>query len=63
MDEAEQDQDSTYTHTPLDASKKDIRLLQLLPVKDNNVAHSGVRCNIVHASLDDSPAYEALSYV
>lgn len=56
------DQAEQYAYIPLDARTKEIRLLRLLPEVDSTLK-SNVRCEIIHASLDDSPLYEALSYV
>lgn len=49
---------SSYFYRPLDVAKNEIRLLILQPGQGDSV----VEVEIVHHSLDDSPAYEALSY-
>lgn len=68
----------TYTYSPLDESKRQIRLLHLLPAaKGGNSAHDGqvnltgtvtnhvfeIYCTFSVVSLDDHVEYEALSYV
>lgn len=45
-------------YKPLDLTKNEIRILRLLP--QNN---GGIECTLFHASLNDEPNYEALSYV
>ena len=47
-----------YTNYPLDTSKRDVRVLQLLPGSWSDT----VECNLVKQSLDHHPNYEALSY-
>lgn len=44
---------------PLDPAKNEIRLLRLLPGE----AGEPVRCTLHVTSLDESPKYEAISYV
>ncbi|KAF2249584.1 HET-domain-containing protein [Trematosphaeria pertusa] len=46
-------------YTSLDESRRQIRLLHLLPGTDDEELH----CALSLASLDDEPEYEALSYV
>ena len=68
---------SAYRFTPLDESKRQIRLLHLHPpvakasgsfVESDSTALGGddadkIHCTFKLASLDDNPSYEALSYV
>lgn len=51
-----------FVYRPLNLSpnSRQIRLLKLLPAKSLD---DDIRCTIFHTSLDDSPSYEALSYV
>ena len=46
-------------YQPLDAAIDEIRLLQLMPGK----AETPLRCHLITVSLQDSPTFEALSYV
>ncbi|KAH6638780.1 heterokaryon incompatibility protein-domain-containing protein [Boeremia exigua] len=62
--------DSTYEYTPLNDTKRHIRLLHLQPSDKINPGQnlSGserdpIICTFSVASLDDNPSYEALSYV
>ncbi len=49
-----------YNHyKPLDKSKKEIRLLRILPSES---AKDELVCCLVRADLDDCPPYQALSY-
>jgi Heterokaryon incompatibility protein (HET) len=48
-----------YKYEPLKA-ERDIRLIVLAPGSDDD---DEVSCNLVHASLDRPPDYEAVSYV
>jgi hypothetical protein len=54
----------TIQYRPLDASKAEIRLIELLPTSTNTATQRErtPRCNLIHASLDDKPDYVALSY-
>lgn len=64
---------SKYEHTPLDNTKRQIRLLHLHPPlchvsegecgNENGDATNAIHCTFSLASLDDNPSYEALSYV
>ena len=47
-----------YKYTPLDPSQPEIRLFRLHP----GSGASPISGNLFHVSLDDKPAYEALSY-
>jgi hypothetical protein len=49
-----------YRDLDLSSESRQIRLLKLLPAPSIN---DDIRCTIYHSSLDDSPTYEALSYV
>jgi hypothetical protein len=53
-----------FQYTPLNASKTEIRLIELLPraTKCSSQSELGPRCNLIHVSLDDKPDYAALSY-
>ncbi|KAE9372770.1 hypothetical protein N431DRAFT_439800 [Stipitochalara longipes BDJ] len=57
---------SRYDYKPLDPSKREFRLLHILP--ENNATSEDkssvgpVRCTVTHASLDNAPEYDALSY-
>ncbi|KAK0614931.1 heterokaryon incompatibility protein-domain-containing protein, partial [Bombardia bombarda] len=51
---------STSLYTPLDASRREIRLLRVSPSRSKT---DMVRCALFTASLDDKPKYWALSYV
>ena len=48
---------------PLNRSKKEIRLLKLLPKVGGNKINFNPACRIFHATLDNKPQYTALSYV
>lgn len=48
------------TYRPLDHRRSEVRLLHLLP---SSHPTDPIRCSLSHASLDDSPHFEALSYV
>jgi hypothetical protein len=50
---------SRYQYHHLDSSMQEIRLLILQPGRGNSM----VEVEIIHQSLADNPAYEALSYV
>ncbi|KAJ8107443.1 hypothetical protein OPT61_g8864 [Boeremia exigua] len=65
-------QATTFQYAPLDESKRQIRLLHLLPFEepgDNDLVHNDIdytdeiHCTFSIVSLDDGPEYEALSYV
>lgn len=47
-------------YRPLDPRRSEIRLLTLLP---SSHPTDSIRCSLSHASLDDRPQFEALSYV
>jgi hypothetical protein len=49
-----------YRDLDLSLQSREIRLLKLLPAQSLS---DDMRCTISHYSLDDSPTYEALSYV
>jgi hypothetical protein len=51
-------------YAPLDPSKTEIRLIELLPRAPNCSPQIEPlpRCNLIHVSLDDKPNYAALSY-
>ena len=51
------DSDNYFKHRPLDTSRKDIRLLQIIPD-----AATGISCTIAHYDIGSCPAYIALSY-
>ncbi|KAH8587727.1 heterokaryon incompatibility protein-domain-containing protein [Bisporella sp. PMI_857] len=48
-------------YSPLDHSRREIRLLRLLP--GNGDFNSNIHCELFPASLDNNPSYNALSYV
>jgi hypothetical protein len=66
---------TTYTYSPLDESKRQIRLLHILPAaRSSNSANQGqenlttthvddIHCTFSVVSLNDHVEYEALSYV
>ena len=47
-----------YPYRPLHYSTREIRLLVLEPGK----GQTAIRCRLIHANLDTSPTYTALSY-
>jgi hypothetical protein len=51
-------------YAPLDPSKREIRLIELLPRATNNSSQSELApwCNLIYVSLEDKPDYVALSY-
>lgn len=49
----------TYRYRPLDADKREIRLLWVEPAEPEEI----VECRLYHASLADKPEYIALSYI
>ena len=54
-----------YQYLPLDAegSRGDIRLVELLPIPNNNSnTNNVISCRLHTVSFHDFPAYEALSY-
>jgi hypothetical protein len=57
---------SRYEYKPLDPSRREFRLLHILPENDPTSEHASsaapVWCTVTHASLDDAPEYNALSY-
>jgi Heterokaryon incompatibility protein (HET) len=54
-----------FIYSLLDRAKREIRLVRLLPRKQDGVKRSNaiIQCSIEHLSLDDLPIYTALSYV
>jgi uncharacterized membrane protein len=48
-----------FCYSPLQTYRREVRLLTILPSLDENTE---IRCSVVHASLDDWPAYYAISY-
>jgi hypothetical protein len=50
---------NTFRYSTLDSSKGEIRLISLQPSNEHSAA---IRCEIFHASLEEEPAFEALSY-
>jgi hypothetical protein len=55
----ELDFDPTTDYRALAAAKNEIRLLEILPSHDQS---SIICCRLKHVSLNEPPAYEALSY-
>lgn len=53
------DNAANYVYRPL-SSLRSIRLINLLPSADN--PQYPIRCSVTEASLEEAPAYEALSY-
>jgi len=57
---------SRYDYTPLNPNNREFRLLHILPEDDaaseDNSSTGSVRCTVSHASLDNAPEYDALSY-
>ena len=63
-----------FQYSPLDLTKREIRLLHLLPIGDplSEASATGesaapsenarIRCHLKHVNLDDRPSYTALSY-
>jgi hypothetical protein len=51
---------NTFRYSPLDSSKGEIRLITLLPSTEPSAS---IRCEIFPTSLEEEPAFEALSYV
>jgi hypothetical protein len=51
-------QQSTYKYSPLDPTKREIRLLHVIPGSTSTAPH----CRIETVSLDDGPEFVALSY-
>jgi hypothetical protein len=49
---------SSFSYMPIDSSKHEIRLITIQPASHDPT----IRCTIKHVSLDDRPAYTALSY-
>jgi hypothetical protein len=52
-----------YIYQPLDPTKNEIRLLQLLPTKFVDGVRCPLECTLFTTSLDAIPNYNALSYV
>jgi hypothetical protein len=52
----------SYNYRPLDCSKKEIRLLKLLPLGGSRQTRLIPICYVFHATLHDHPQYTALSY-
>lgn len=50
----------TFQYRHLDTTRGEIRLLVLYPARDISIRAS---CRLIHAFIDDTPDYEALSYV
>lgn len=50
----------TYSSIPLSTNSREIRLISLSPSRDRS---SKISRSLYKASLDDKPAYRALSYV
>jgi hypothetical protein len=56
---------STVQYCPLDQTKREIRLLKLYAIGTNTADKDDtttLRCDLIHASLNDDPTYMALSY-
>jgi hypothetical protein len=49
-----------FSYQPLDSPRREFRLLRLLPSQNFSTQ---IQCELFHAPLYGSPAYEALSYV
>lgn len=49
-------------YTPLDNTRNEIRLLEVLPAKSGD-PEASVECKLFTCSLNDKPSYTALSYV
>jgi hypothetical protein len=45
-------------HQPLDTTKNEIRLLNILPIRYIDGRGYGVECNLFVTSLDNSPKYQ-----
>jgi hypothetical protein len=60
-------QQSTYEYASLDETKREIRLVHLLPSltqkADGDSSDDVIRCTFSLASPDEPPAFKALSYV
>ncbi|KAH9216311.1 heterokaryon incompatibility protein-domain-containing protein [Leptodontidium sp. 2 PMI_412] len=54
-------QSRSFRYTALDSTRNEIRLLRILP-RQNGHELATVHCEIIHASLDESISYRALSY-
>ena len=63
IDQISDDSINCYKIRPLDATKREIRLIHLLPRLSPAEDDYLVRCRIEHVSLDDNPTYLALSYL
>lgn len=50
-------------YTPLDSSRNEIRLLEILPRSSDYECDHTVHCRLIHSSLDSRPSYTAISYV
>lgn len=50
---------NTYNYSPLNAELRHIRLISLRP----GAFKDPIQCRLMHVLLDESPEYEALSYV
>jgi hypothetical protein len=61
-------QQTTYTYTPLDEARREIRLLHVFPKPNhredtiNTVNDNTIYCSFSIVSLDNPPEFEALSY-
>lgn len=57
---------SIYEYKPLDLSRREFRLLHILPENDPKPEHASsaapVRYTVIYASLNDAQEYNALSY-
>ncbi|KAG4428066.1 hypothetical protein IFR05_016452, partial [Cadophora sp. M221] len=51
----------SFRYSALDSAQNEIRLLRILPHRDGDELAT-VNCEIIHASLDESISYRALSY-
>ncbi|TVY73385.1 Heterokaryon incompatibility protein 6 OR allele [Lachnellula suecica] len=51
-----------YQYEPLDATKNEIRLLRILPIRVVDGQECEVECSLFVTPLNDAPPYEALSY-
>ena len=58
-----QSEPASYSYEPLDSTKRQIRLIKLLP-QVQGAWQTTIDCSIFHANLDDyGTTYETLSYV
>jgi hypothetical protein len=54
--------EDTFHYLPLNSQRNQIRLLKILPSPKSGGLDSGIECSLIHASLEESPDYDALSY-